>query len=155
MQKLGNSLKIIKHFIFHHTAQKMKLSIKDFLSKCDKIHNFLGIRSHFLKKSLMENFIFCEVSPIVVNYFWKELHKRCFTGLQISLCSLNKKFSCQNFFWKVKKSCLWNTCATNYKWTLRKLNPSTLFLPVFLLFHCTKIMFCRKDFLSKCRKLSL
>ena len=155
MQKLGNSLKIIKHFIFHHTAQKIKLSIKDFLSKCDKIHNFLGIRSHFLKKSLMENFIFCEVSPIVVNYFWKELHKRCFTGLQTSLCSLNKKFSCKNFFWKVKKSCLSNTCATNYKWTLRKLNPSTLFLPVFLLFHCTKIMFCRKDFLSKCRKLSL
>ena len=89
------------------------------------------------------------MSPIVVNYFWKELHKRCFTGLQTSLCSLNKKFSCKNFFWKVKKSCLWSTCATNYKWTLRKLNPSTLFLPVFLLFHCTKIMFCRKDFLSK------
>ena len=34
------------------TAQKMKFSIKDFYSKCD-------LMSHLLKKSLMENFIFC------------------------------------------------------------------------------------------------
>ena len=34
------------------TAQKMKLSIKDFLSKCDQIRRTL-------KKSLMENFILC------------------------------------------------------------------------------------------------
>ena len=38
------------------TAQKIKFSIKDFFSKRDKI------RSHLLKKSLMENFIFCAVS---------------------------------------------------------------------------------------------
>ena len=42
------------------TAQKMKFSIKDFLSKCDQI-SFLRIWSHLLKKSLMENFIFCAV----------------------------------------------------------------------------------------------
>ena len=41
-----------------HTAQKMKFSIKDFFSKCDKI----WIWSHLLKKSLMENFIFCGVA---------------------------------------------------------------------------------------------
>ena len=34
-----------------YTAQKMKFSIKDFFSKCDRIRK--------LKKSLMENFIFC------------------------------------------------------------------------------------------------
>ena len=44
-----------------NTAQKMKFSIKDFLSKCDKICKKLWIWSHLLKKSLMENFIFCEV----------------------------------------------------------------------------------------------
>ena len=44
----------------HTTAQKMKFSIKDFYSKCDQIHSFLQIWSHLLKKSLMENFIFCE-----------------------------------------------------------------------------------------------
>ena len=40
------------------TAQKMKFSIKDLFSKCDRICSFLGIWSHLLKKSLMKNFIF-------------------------------------------------------------------------------------------------
>ena len=39
----------------------MKFSIKDVFSKCDQIHSFLRIWSHFLKKCLMENFIFCAV----------------------------------------------------------------------------------------------
>ena len=41
------------------TAQKMKFSIKDFFGKCDQIRSTLRIWSHLLKKSLMENFIFC------------------------------------------------------------------------------------------------
>ena len=41
--------------IYHCT--KMKFSIKDFSSK-------LRIWSHLLKKSLMENFIFCAVHPV-------------------------------------------------------------------------------------------
>ena len=40
----------------------MKFSIKAFFSKCDQIRSFLRIWSHLLKKSLMENFIFCEVT---------------------------------------------------------------------------------------------
>ena len=51
----GNSLNKV-------TAQKTKLSIKDFFSKCDQIGSFLRIWSHLLKKYLMENFIFCAVS---------------------------------------------------------------------------------------------
>ena len=43
------------------TAQKMKFSIKDFFSKCDQIRRKLRIWSHLLKKSIMENFIFCAV----------------------------------------------------------------------------------------------
>ena len=42
--------------------KKMKFSIKDFFSKCDQIcRNLrnLQIWSHLLKKSLIENFIFC------------------------------------------------------------------------------------------------
>ena len=42
--------------------QKMKFSIKDFFSKCDQIGSFLQIWSYLLKKSLMENFIFCAVN---------------------------------------------------------------------------------------------
>ena len=39
----------------------MKFPIKDFFSNCDQIRSFLRIWSHLLKKSLMENFIFCAV----------------------------------------------------------------------------------------------
>ena len=39
-------------------AQKLKVSIKDFFSKCDQIRSFLQIWSHLLNTSLMENFIF-------------------------------------------------------------------------------------------------
>ena len=39
----------------------MKFSIKDFFSKDDQIRRRLQIWSHLLKKSLMENFIFCAV----------------------------------------------------------------------------------------------
>ena len=44
-----------------YTAQKMKFSINGFFSKCDQIRRKLRIWSHSLKKSLMENLIFCEV----------------------------------------------------------------------------------------------
>ena len=47
-----------------HTAQKMKFPIKDFISKCDQICRKLRIWSHFLKKSLMENFMFCAVAAV-------------------------------------------------------------------------------------------
>ena len=42
-------------------AQKMKSSIKVFFSKCDQIRRKLRIWSHLLKKSLIQNFIFCAV----------------------------------------------------------------------------------------------
>ena len=48
------------------TAQKIKFSINDFFNKCDQIRGFLRISSYLLKKSLMENLIFCAV--IVVPY---------------------------------------------------------------------------------------
>ena len=43
------------------TAQKMTFSVKDFFSKCDQIRMKLRIWLHLLKKSLMENVIFCAV----------------------------------------------------------------------------------------------
>ena len=72
----GISVKISTEFQFIHTdtaviedivvrvltAQKLKFSIKDFFSKCDKIRRKMRIWSHLLKKSLMENFIFCAVT---------------------------------------------------------------------------------------------
>ena len=49
------------------TAQKMKLSMKDFFSKCNQIRRKLRIWSHLLKKSSTEKFIF------LCNEFWKFL----------------------------------------------------------------------------------
>ena len=51
-------------FFVLYTAQKMKFPIKDFLSKN------LRIWSHLLKKSLMENFIFCAVLDGEINLEW-------------------------------------------------------------------------------------
>ena len=48
------------NYIVNVTAQKMKFSITDFFSKCDQIRSFL-------KKSVMENFIFlCSVSSSIL-----------------------------------------------------------------------------------------
>ena len=53
----------IDRIFFSVTAQKMKFFIKDLFSKCDQIRGFLRIWSHLLKKSLIENFVFCAVGP--------------------------------------------------------------------------------------------
>ena len=57
--------KVFQKVLF--TAQKMKFHIKDFFSKCDLIRRKLRIWSHFLKKSLMKNFIFCAIVSFTKN----------------------------------------------------------------------------------------
>ena len=42
----------------------MKFSIGDFFSKCNQIRRKLRIGSLLLKKSLIENFIFCTVNKV-------------------------------------------------------------------------------------------
>ena len=44
------------------TAQKNKFSLKNYFSKCDQIRWKLEMWSYALKKSLMENFIFCALA---------------------------------------------------------------------------------------------
>ena len=75
----------------------MKFSIKYFLSKCDQIRSFLQIWSHWLKKSLMENFIFCAVTALWEK-FWaryctvhcvKSTRIRSFSGLHFPSFGLN------------------------------------------------------------------
>ena len=46
----------------------MKFSIKDYFSKCDRIHSFLLVWSHLLKKSLRKNFIVCRVIVIIIMF---------------------------------------------------------------------------------------
>ena len=59
----------IKNNTVTYTAQKVKFSIKDFFSKCDQIRSFQRIWSHLLRKSLMENSIFCAVTPFFLSTF--------------------------------------------------------------------------------------
>ena len=61
------------------TSQKMKFSIKNFFSKRDQIGSKLRIWSHLLKKSLMENFIFCVV--------W--LQPNCLSSLESSILPIS------------------------------------------------------------------
>ena len=53
-------------YLLNITAEKMKFSIKNFFNKCDQIYS-LRFWSHFLKKSLMENFIVCTVYACVIS----------------------------------------------------------------------------------------
>ena len=53
---------------YNIAVQKIKFSIKDFFSKCDQMCRKLQIWSHLLKKSLMENFIFCIAYPSKLGY---------------------------------------------------------------------------------------
>ena len=76
----------------------MKFSNKDFFSKCDQIRRKLRIWSHLLKKSLMENFIFCAVNTVVVRHaMLAKVHEKdkateaylvtsqtCMTGLYVN-----------------------------------------------------------------------
>ena len=51
----------------------MKFSIKDFYSKCDQIRRKLPICSHLVKKSLMENFIFCVAQVFEIPFIDKSI----------------------------------------------------------------------------------
>ena len=60
-----------KHSILMKFMQSLEISVrsskyeKDFFSKCDQIHRNLRIWLHLLKKSLMQNFIFCTVKKCI------------------------------------------------------------------------------------------
>ena len=68
-----NHLDTLELKFMDYTAQKMKFSIEDFFSKCDQIRRKLRIWSHLLKKSLIENFIFCAVLALSTLKFAKSL----------------------------------------------------------------------------------
>ena len=55
----------------------MKFSKKDFFSKCNPIRRKLRIWSHLLKKSLIENFIFCAVTTQKIKFPVKNFVIKC------------------------------------------------------------------------------
>ena len=82
------------------TAQKVKFSIKDSFSKCDQIRSFLRVWSYLLKKSLMENLIFCVVKHFFTcsdkYFFWPNKSG----GFPIFLFSANLDFLSPIWFLK-------------------------------------------------------
>ena len=96
LQELSWYVKWHRHIT---TAQKLKFSIKDFFSKCNKIRSFLWIWSHLLKKSLMENFIFWALNFLDSIWF---LQKRS----EFFLGILSNK---QEFLWKAFAIAIFNS----------------------------------------------
>ena len=81
--------------------KKMKFFIKDFFSKCNQIRSLMRIRSHLLKKSIMENFLFCRL---------KEVLKKISTPSRLSLSKPCLLFFVSIFFFselKVTAFLLW------------------------------------------------
>ena len=58
----------ILHEMINSNAQKTKSSVRGFFSKYDQICSLLLIWSHLLKKSQMENFIFCSMFQLLVSH---------------------------------------------------------------------------------------
>ena len=71
------------------TAQKMKFFTEDFFSKCDQIRRKLWIWPHLLKKSLLENFIFCAVIMLNVSLTKSEQSKGVVTSSLQNYAKMN------------------------------------------------------------------
>ena len=81
-----------------HTARKTKFFIKDFFSICDQIRRKLQIRSHLLKKSLMENFIFCTVTFLTID---NDLIMKYKQYIRFDFGNCVKSVQIRTFFWSV------------------------------------------------------
>ena len=83
------------------TAQKMKFSIEDFFSKCDQIRRNLRVESHLLKKSLVENFIFCAVKGLIL-----KLEQN---GISGNVLKLLRQLAWRKLLWR-RNDLDWKTC---------------------------------------------
>ena len=80
----GDPEKFYPQFYETHCT-KIKLSIKDIFSNYDQIRSSMRIWSHLLKKSLMENFIFCAMTFSSTENFYKNLGANCSPSLILKL----------------------------------------------------------------------
>ena len=59
--------------------------MEDVFRNCDQIRSSMQIWSHLLKKSLMENFIFCAMTFSSTENFYKNLDANCSPSLILKL----------------------------------------------------------------------
>ena len=88
------------------TVQKLKFSIKDFFSKCDQISSFLRIWLHLLKKSLIENFIFCAVGDFpyfdCLKTFENVFRLRLWQCTKLNLLKNRNEMDLQKWIYKIE-----------------------------------------------------
>ena len=95
--RFGLRNRSFKQFVSINCAQKMKFSIKHFFSNCDQIRSFLRIWSYLLKKSIMENLIFCAVCEKYCSMEWQNLLRHAFHHYSPNIRLRKDKFSWQRF----------------------------------------------------------
>ena len=81
----------------------MKFSTNDFFNKCDQIRSFLRIWSHLLRKSLLENFIFCAVY-IAASFIYSQFELKYVLQRCNSFCLFNPFASNAPFLQLLKTS---------------------------------------------------
>ena len=94
--------------------KKKKFSMKDFFSKCGQIRRKLWIWSHLLKKSLIENFIFCAefysisniCSTVTINYL---------TRLRVGFSVPREHTFCHNFRNSMNSICIFDKAVRTTK----------------------------------------
>ena len=88
------------------TGQKMKFSIKDFFSEFDQIHIFLQICSRLLKKSVMENFIFC----VAAESSWVSFLE----NIRVWICVFEWKYATTNSIKNVHRNVILRSCKNTF-----------------------------------------
>ena len=119
----------------------MKFSIKDFFSKCDQIRRKLRIWSHLLKKSLIENFIFCAefysifniCSTVIINYL---------TRLRVGFSVPREHTFCHNFRNSMNRICIFDKVVGTTKLHFLPKSYYT-FLPAIKVLHMKCRRFCK------------
>ena len=114
----------------------MKFSIKEFFSKFDQICSLLWIWSYLLKKSLMENLIFCAVL--------KHYQQSCEYG-----CSFVAKLSWKKEFFFWKDICVFLQNIHYFQKKMFLYRKKVLYLEMFLL---KRNFFYREKYIWKCKK---
>ena len=98
--KIRNFSKIIPHPLpqkkkkekekkSRNTRKGIAQQVKDFFSKCDQFRSLLRIWSQLLKKSLMENFIFCAV--LIFSFCLNHSHGKAENSSWENLAWIKKK----------------------------------------------------------------
>ena len=128
----------------------MKFSTKDFFSKCDQIRRLLWVWSHLLKKSLVENFIFCEVESSMTVRFPATARKYLKSFRFKSLLTTKVTDHPAGIYLLVQGQ---QRKHRNNRWNMIRVNSKGTKSWQTVLVTSQKMKFSTKDFFSKCDQI--